>query len=103
MSRALSRLGEDKYNVVWNNCEHFANWCIEDEQSSPQVNRIANVASAAATTRMWQAAIPSTDMSRAWRGIFSLTERAYHLFKVKTKRALPARHFEAGSLLVARL
>ena len=26
-SRAFSRLGEKRYNLVFNNCEHFVNWC----------------------------------------------------------------------------
>lgn len=25
--RAYSRLGEENYNLVFNNCEHFVNWC----------------------------------------------------------------------------
>ncbi len=37
VTRAYSRLGEDKYNVVFNNCEHFANWCINGLHSSDQV------------------------------------------------------------------
>lgn len=35
--RALSRLGEDRYNLVFNNCEHFVNWCIEGQAVSYQV------------------------------------------------------------------
>lgn len=27
LSRAYSRLGEDRYNLIFNNCEHFASWC----------------------------------------------------------------------------
>ena len=27
ISRANKRLGEKKYNLVFNNCEHFAAWC----------------------------------------------------------------------------
>ena len=26
--RAQSKIGEEKYNLVTNNCEHFAMWCI---------------------------------------------------------------------------
>lgn len=41
--RAKKRLGEDKYNVIFNNCEHFVNWCIEGENYSPQVaNTVKN-------------------------------------------------------------
>ncbi|MEN5094744.1 lecithin retinol acyltransferase family protein [Pseudomonas protegens] len=35
--RARSRLGEDQYNLVFNNCEHFANWCATDRHTSEQV------------------------------------------------------------------
>lgn len=38
VKRAYSRLGEDWYNVLINNCEHFVNWCIEGRHSSSQVN-----------------------------------------------------------------
>lgn len=35
--RAFSRLGEDEYDLVANNCEHFANWCCTGETVSEQV------------------------------------------------------------------
>ena len=48
--RALSRLGEDEYNLVFNNCEHFATWCATGKKRSPQVERaVCGVAAAAAT------------------------------------------------------
>lgn len=28
VKRAMSRLGEDDYSVIFNNCEHFASWCV---------------------------------------------------------------------------
>jgi hypothetical protein len=37
VERAHSRLGEDWYNVLINNCEHFVNWCITGLHDSPQV------------------------------------------------------------------
>jgi Lecithin retinol acyltransferase len=37
--RALSRLGENKYHVLRNNCEHFCNWCISGLSRSTQVER----------------------------------------------------------------
>lgn len=39
IARAKSRLGEDRYNVVTNNCEHFVNWCIDGAATSQQVTR----------------------------------------------------------------
>lgn len=38
VQRAYSRLGEDWYNVLLNNCEHFVTWCIVGVHSSSQVN-----------------------------------------------------------------
>ncbi len=35
--RAESRLGEQKYNLLFNNCEHFANWCKTGVSFSQQV------------------------------------------------------------------
>lgn len=37
-NRALSKLNEKKYNILFNNCEHFANWCIDDKNESRQAN-----------------------------------------------------------------
>lgn len=43
--RACLRLGEDWYDVLLNNCEHFVTWCVLGIHSSHQVNQlIANVA-----------------------------------------------------------
>ena len=38
--RARSRIGEGKYNLVTNNCEHFAIWCKTGISESHQVNNI---------------------------------------------------------------
>ncbi|MDX2244029.1 MAG: lecithin retinol acyltransferase family protein [Leptolyngbyaceae cyanobacterium bins.302] len=38
IERAESRLGEGKYNLVFNNCEHFANWCKIGQARSGQVD-----------------------------------------------------------------
>ena len=37
VERALSRVGEDSYNLVFNNCEHFAVWCVTGRSESRQV------------------------------------------------------------------
>ncbi|MFT5706029.1 MAG: hypothetical protein ACI9ES_000300 [Oceanospirillaceae bacterium] len=46
VERAYSKVGENSYNLLSNNCEHFVNWCFNGLKSSSQVN---NVASASAT------------------------------------------------------
>ena len=37
VERAEKRLGEDKYNLLFNNCEHFATWCKTGINYSKQV------------------------------------------------------------------
>lgn len=37
VKRAFSRLGENKYNLLFNNCEHFATWCKTGVSESQQV------------------------------------------------------------------
>jgi hypothetical protein len=41
VARARSRLGESGYNLVFNNCEHFARWCVTDKVVSEQVEGAA--------------------------------------------------------------
>jgi hypothetical protein len=38
--RARSRLGEDRYRILSNNCEHFCEWCLRDERRSYQVESL---------------------------------------------------------------
>lgn len=38
--RALSRVGENRYNLVFNNCEHFAAWCVTGKSESKQVKAV---------------------------------------------------------------
>jgi hypothetical protein len=38
IARARSRLGEDRYRLFSNNCEHFCEWCIRGENRSRQVD-----------------------------------------------------------------
>ena len=44
--RAMERLGEEEYNLITNNCEHFAMWCKTGESVSCQVNQIVRFAMA---------------------------------------------------------
>lgn len=37
VERAKSRVGENEYNVLWENCEHFATWCVTDEAKCYQL------------------------------------------------------------------
>lgn len=37
VERARTRMGENRYRLLSNNCEHFAEWCIGGRSHSPQV------------------------------------------------------------------
>lgn len=51
--RARSRLGEDRYRILTNNCEHFCTWCVEGVARSEQVRRcLMHPLSGVATLRM---------------------------------------------------
>jgi hypothetical protein len=39
VERARSRLGENRYRITTNNCEHFCEWCLRGESRSEQVER----------------------------------------------------------------
>lgn len=65
IARAESRLGEQQYNLLTNNCEHFANWCKTGRSESLQLaeygvdaNRINPFASQQLTLEATQAGDP---------------------------------------------
>ena len=39
VARARSRLGERRYRILTNNCEHFCEWCLNGASRSSQVER----------------------------------------------------------------
>jgi Lecithin retinol acyltransferase len=41
--RARSRLREDRYGLLRNNCEHFCEWCVQGVPRSFQVERVLKV------------------------------------------------------------
>ncbi len=48
--RARSRIGENLYCVFSNNCEHFCEWCINNDHDSKQVTTVTFVAGSAGAT-----------------------------------------------------
>jgi hypothetical protein len=42
--RARSRIGEKRYNLIFNNCEHFALWCKYGKNKSVQVEKAVSAA-----------------------------------------------------------
>jgi hypothetical protein len=43
IGRARSRVGEDRYRVFSNNCEHFCEWCLHGEHRSYQVEALLSL------------------------------------------------------------
>ena len=42
LTRAIQRIGEQNYNLLFNNCEHFANWCKTGIHRSKQIENLLN-------------------------------------------------------------
>ena len=40
IQRAKSKIGKVDFNIVFRNCEHFANWCTTESFVSHQVNQV---------------------------------------------------------------
>jgi len=40
VARARSRLGENRYRIASNNCEHFCHWCLSGQSRSAQIERL---------------------------------------------------------------
>ena len=55
--RARSRLGENRYRLLTNNCEHFCEWCLRGERRSYQIEACFELPSRAlhATRRLMTA------------------------------------------------
>nr|VFK34331.1 MAG: Lecithin retinol acyltransferase [Candidatus Kentron sp. MB]VFK76660.1 MAG: Lecithin retinol acyltransferase [Candidatus Kentron sp. MB] len=49
IARAKGRLGEQHYSLIWENCEHFVNWCRTGESKSKQVDWVAETLLSSAT------------------------------------------------------
>ena len=56
LRRAMSRIGEQNYNLLFNNCEHFATWCKTGRHRSGQIDSVLERA------RHWSGLMPSALM-----------------------------------------
>jgi hypothetical protein len=54
IGRARSRLGEDRYRVLTNNCEHFVEWCLYGVSRSFQVTAAITLPSVLAEWFRWR-------------------------------------------------
>ena len=59
VQRARSRVGEDCYRLLTNNCEHFCEWCLRGEHRSYQVEALmARLVVLSATFRFVAQSVP---------------------------------------------
>ena len=65
LRRAMSRIGEQNYNLLFNNCEHFATWCKTGRHRSGQID------SALERARHWSGLMPAALI----RGLEVLVQR----------------------------
>ncbi len=54
VNRAMSRLGEQKYNLLFNNCEHFATWCKTGISDSKQIREFVPVITTFNTQNLYE-------------------------------------------------
>ena len=54
VARAESRLGENNYNLLFNNCEHFAWWCKTGISHSKQIRDFLPIASKLDTSKLYE-------------------------------------------------
>ena len=66
--RAESRLGERHYNLLFNNCEHFATWCKTGVSESQQIKDFIPIIANIKTDNLYQPiqeALQATDQNNA--------------------------------------
>lgn len=54
VDRAKSKLGEQDYNLLFNNCEHFANWCKTGNSHSRQVKEFLPIVDRFDTSKLYE-------------------------------------------------
>ena len=54
VERAESRLGEQEYNLLFNNCEHFASWCKTGVSDSRQVRNFLPLVNTLDTSKLYE-------------------------------------------------
>jgi len=73
VSRARSRIGEGLYNLLFNNCEHFALWCRYGTNKSVQVEKAFAAAIVLGT------AIVAAKLIKSERGKQDRLQSFYHI------------------------
>ena len=95
--RAMSRLGEDRYRLFTNNCEHFPEWCVRVEHRSRQVERVLDRLRYVprALSRLWRC--PKTAPLRRWFAA-CLPERRVHVLPAYSPAAAARASWPATSV-----
>jgi cell wall-associated NlpC family hydrolase len=65
LRRAQSRIGEKSYNLLFNNCEHFALWCKTGKSKSIQVEKAVTAAIVLGTVAIASQLVKSKDRNRS--------------------------------------
>ena len=68
--RARSRVGEARYGLLNNNCEHFCEWCVHGEARSYQVEHLLSLRRLTAIIMAWimrGSATPAASEREKWR------------------------------------
>lgn len=72
VARARARLGEDLYNVTFNNCEHFVEWCITGKSKSKQIDLLLGA----------MGGVPGFLVSRGGAKLYAASKRPRNKLKV---------------------
>ncbi len=72
IARAESRLGEDRFQITFNNCEHFASWCKTGISNSEQI------------TVIWRTALNNTAFLQ-----YRVQGKLIDVFEFSLKNTLP--------------
>jgi len=80
VERAYSRLGEDDYHILFNNCEHFVSWCISGVHSSEQIKKLTFNAAAISFATLEGIGNLASKVAAGWRAV----QEARHLARVQS-------------------
>jgi len=82
IARAMSRLGDGNYHLIFNNCQHFARWCATGDHHSEQVTSVTatsgSIASPAAAASVGLSLVGSAGIVRGLSGPGIMSGLAAH-------------------------
>ena len=88
VSRAKSRLGETEYNLLFNNCEHFATWCKTGINDSKQIRNFVPAVSRLDTNKLSKIVMRSLNKTDS-RNAARLTQEALNDIKTVWEQIQP--------------